>query len=125
MEKEAHLANLIAMAKADGVMHPMESLFIQGIAARMGIDNTAFARVSRSPELASKMVPSNDETRLRHFCELVVLSHVDFSASDDEKKLLEEIGERMHISKDKVVKLEKYLSENKLPKDYIELYESL
>lgn len=75
--------------------------------------------------MASKMVPSNDETRLRHFCELVVLSYVDFSASDDEKKLLEEIGERMHIPKEKVVKLEKYLSENKLPKDYIELYESL
>ncbi|HKK40430.1 MAG TPA: hypothetical protein VJ949_13500 [Cryomorphaceae bacterium] len=125
MEKEAHLANLIAMAKADGIMHPMESLFIQGIAARMGIDNTAFARVSRSPELASKMVPSNDETRLRHFCELVVLTHVDFSGSDDEKKLLEEIGERMHISKEKVVKLEKYLAENKLPKDYTELYNSL
>ncbi|MCZ4407606.1 hypothetical protein O3Q51_02210 [Cryomorphaceae bacterium 1068] len=125
MEKESHLANLITLAKADGIMHPMESLFIQGVAARMGIDNVAFTRIARSPEIASKMVPTNDETRVRHFCELIVLTQVDFMGSDEEKRLLEEIGERMHIPKEKVTKLEKYLSENKLPQDYTELYNNL
>lgn len=125
MEKEAHLANLVNLAKADGVMHPMESLFIQGIAGRMGIDNTAFQRVVRSPELASKMVPTNDETRLRHFCELVVLTQVDFNANNKEKEMLEEIGQRMGIPEDKVNKLEAYLAENKLPSDYTDLMNSL
>ena len=125
MEKEAHLANLIQIAKADGVMHPMESLFIQGLSARMGIDSIAFQRVASSPELASKMVPTDDETRIRHFCELIVLSQVDFNSSSEEKELLEEIGRRMHIPEEKVLKLEKYLSENKLPDDYTELIDKL
>lgn len=39
MEKEAHLANMVKLAKVDGMIHPMESLFIQSLASRMGIDH--------------------------------------------------------------------------------------
>jgi uncharacterized tellurite resistance protein B-like protein len=125
MEKQAHLANLINLAKADGIMHPMESLFIQGIAARMGINAMDFTRISKNPERASNTIPADDETRVRHFCELIVLTQVDFSSSDAEKELLQEIGKRMQIPEEKVIKLEKYLSENKLPSDYTDLLDSL
>jgi uncharacterized tellurite resistance protein B-like protein len=125
MEKQAHLANLIHLAKADGIIHPMESLFIQGIAGRMGINQMDFIRISKNPERASKRIPADEETRVRNFCELIVLTQVDFSSNDAEKELLQEIGKRMQIPEEKVVKLEKYLSENKLPTDYTDLLGSL
>jgi len=82
---KSNLANLILMPKADGVMHPMKSLFVQGLANQMKIDNVAFSRIAKSLELASKMVASDEETRVRHFCELIVLSQADFSSSKEEK----------------------------------------
>ncbi len=123
--KEAHLANLIKIAKADGVLHPMESIFIQGIAMRMGIPQTSFSRIAAMPDLAPTTVPEDDETKFRQFCELVILSQVDFMKSDDEKKLLYEIGVHMHIPSQKVDNLEKFLSQNRMPDDVSELMTSL
>ncbi len=125
MEKEAHLANLVKIAQADGQIHPMESMFIKGIAMRMGIDNTAFERIARSPQLASQMQPNDEETKLRNFCELVILSQVDFNKSEDERKLLHEMGNHLHIPSEKVDKLEEYLKKNKLSENVSKLMEEL
>jgi hypothetical protein len=55
-------------------------------------------------ERASKRIPTDDETRVRHFCELIVPTQVDLMGSP-EKKLLAEIAERMNISQEKVQKI--------------------
>jgi uncharacterized tellurite resistance protein B-like protein len=115
MEKEAHLANLIKIARADGEVHPMESLMIQGIAARMGINHQTFTKTSWYPDHASKAVPIDEETRYRHLCELIILTQVDLNKSNEEEKLLLEIAKRLHIPTEKVEKIRDFLSENKLP----------
>lgn len=123
--KEAHLANLMRMAKADGVLHPMESIFIQAIAVRMGISQTSFARIAAMPEMASSRITSNEEERLKQFCELIILSQVDVQKSEEEKKLLYEIGAQMHIPSQKVDNLEAFLEQNRLPEDISGLMEKL
>lgn len=123
--KEAHLANLIMMAKADGVLHPMESLFIQGVAMRMGISEGSFRRVAAMPEYASKDIPEDVDTRVRQFCDIIILTQIDLIDHEEEKKLLYEVGMRMKIPARKVDKLVAYLSENKMPDNVISLMEVL
>lgn len=123
--KEAHLANLIIMAKADGVLHPMESLFIQGVAVRMGIPQGTFSRIASMPDLASKKIPKDVEIRIRQFCEIIILTQVDFQQHEEEKKLLYDIGTRMKIPVPKVDKLVEYLSKNKMPDHVISMMELL
>jgi uncharacterized tellurite resistance protein B-like protein len=121
--KEAHLANLINMAKADGVLHPIESLFIQGIAMKMGIAQGSFSRIAAMPDLASKKMSEDAETRIRQFCEIIILTQIDLMQHDEERKLLYEIGMRMKIPARKVDSLVEYLSKHKLPDNVISLME--
>ena len=99
--------------------------FIQGIAVRMGIPQTSFSRIAAMPELAPTTVPVDEELKLKQFCELVILSQVDFQKSDDEKKLLYEMGAHMNIPSQKIDNLERFLSLNKLPNDVSELMATL
>ncbi len=125
MEKEAHLANMVKLAKVDGVIHPMESLFIQSLANRMDIDHDRLKTIIDDPDKISKVVPADMESRYRQFCELVILTQVDRIKNKDEKKLLKEMAEHLQIPAEKIKKLKAFLRENKMPMNAVSLLESL
>ncbi len=121
MDKETHIANLISLAKMDGVLHAHELIFIQGLALRMGVDGQGFQRIVKYPELVPQRLPENEKDRLQQLSELIVLLHIDFNADSEELRFVQKVGEKFGYTATQVDALVKYLQHNTLPTDQDEL----
>jgi uncharacterized membrane protein YebE (DUF533 family) len=117
MDKETHVANLIALAKADGVLHAHELIFIQGLALRMGVDGQSFQRIVKYPDVVPQRIPDNENDRLRQLGELIALMHIDFNADKEELSFVERIGVRLGFKSAEVDQLAEFLQSNMLPAD--------
>ncbi len=117
MDKETHVANLIALAKADGVLHAHELIFIQGIALRMGVDGQAFQRIVKYPDIVPQRIPESESDRIRQLGEMLALMHIDFNADKEELAFVERVGVRLGFTNTQVHKLVEFLQSNMLPSD--------
>lgn len=117
MEKETHIANMINLAKIDGILHPHESMFIQSLALRMGINPIVFQRIVERPENTPTRIPTSERERFRQICELIVLATIDQNGDQQELEFIKSHAVKMGIPDYKVNKLFDYLKTNTIPKD--------
>ena len=117
MEKETHIANMINLAKLDGVLHQHEAMFIQSLALRMGINPIVFQRIVERPESTPKRIPTSEKERFQQICELIVLATIDQNGDKNELEFIKQHAVKMGIPDFKVNKLFEYLKTNTLPED--------
>jgi hypothetical protein len=121
MEKESHIASLLAMARADGMVHAHEIVLIQSIAIRMGLESGAFERMVKYPEQLVYRMPAGRGEKLAQLAELIVLMHIDLQTDTRELAFLEKTGAHMGFSAQEVGKLVAYLQHHDLPADTTQL----
>lgn len=117
MEKETHIANLIHLARIDGVLHPHEAIFIQSLALRMGINPIVFQRIVERPENTPSRIPKSERERFQQVCELVVLATIDQANDEKELDFIQQHAKKLGISDLKVNKLFEYLKTHSMPSD--------
>ena len=117
MEKETHIANMIKLAKLDGVLHPHEAMFIQSLALRMGINPIVFQRIVERPENTPARIPTSEKERFQQICELIILATIDQNGDEEELAFIKQHAVKMGIPDYKVNKLFDYLKTHTIPKD--------
>lgn len=117
MEKETHIANMISLAKIDGVLHPHEAMFIQSLALRMGINPFVFQRIIERSENTPTHISICDKERFQQVCELIILATIDQDGNEEEFEYIKQYAEKMGIPKYKVSMLFDYLVTHSVPKD--------
>ena len=117
MEKATHVANLIALSKADGEVHPHELIFIQSLALRMGVDGAEFQRIVKYPDLVPERISASADERLRQLSELIILAHIDLEKDTKELEMIKKMGQKLSFTDVQIDKLTNYLDAHPMPRD--------
>lgn len=117
MEKATHIANLIALSKVDGDVHPHELIFIQSLALRMGVDGAAFQRIAKYPDLVPERISGSEDERLGQLSELIILAHIDLEKDTKELELIKKMGLKLSFTDAQIDRLVAYLDAHPMPRD--------
>lgn len=99
-EKLALLAEMIALAKLDNVLHPVEYDFIWQIAQNWKIREDHFLDLFKNPP--QYVVHPSQVKRLEHFYAMALLSHCDREQHPEEFVFLKNVGLKLGLSPDLV-----------------------
>ncbi|MFZ6011890.1 MAG: hypothetical protein ACOYXT_16230 [Bacteroidota bacterium] len=75
--KKNHIKNLLALAKADGHMHPKEEKLLYKIGARYGLKDRQVKTLLESDEKFEIIVPDNHNDKMNLLYDLVLMVYAD------------------------------------------------
>jgi uncharacterized tellurite resistance protein B-like protein len=75
--KKNHIKNLLALAKADGHMHPKEELLLYKIAKRYGLKDRQVKELIDRDEKFEIIVPDNHNDKMNLLYDLVLMVYAD------------------------------------------------
>jgi uncharacterized tellurite resistance protein B-like protein len=94
--KKNHLRNLIALAKADGHLHPDEEKMIYKIGDKYGLKDRQIASLLRSKKKFESQVPSSHDSKMDQLYDVVMMVYADGVVEDSEitfcKELVHQFG---------------------------------
>ncbi len=105
METNKHriIADMIAFAKADDLIHDREREFILTIANRMGINEQEVSEIFEQPHQPA--VLTTELERVTHFHRLLVLMYVDEDIDQAEVDALRNYGLRLGIRAEAITQI--------------------
>jgi len=97
--KKNHIKNLLALAKADGVMHPKEEALLFKIGKRYGLKDRQVKLLMETKEKYEMTVPDNHNDRMNLLYDLILMVYADDVIDKHEVDFCEEAVQRFGMKK--------------------------
>jgi uncharacterized membrane protein YebE (DUF533 family) len=97
--KKNHIKNLLALAKADGVMHPKEEALLFKIGKRYGLKDRQVKLLVDTKEKFEMNVPDNHNDRMNLLYDLILMVYADDVIDKHEVDFCEEAVKRFGMKK--------------------------
>lgn len=97
--KKGHIKSLLALAKADGHMHPAEQKLLFKIGKKYGLKKRQVQQLIDSDEKFEVSVPDNHHDRMNLLYDLVLMVHADSVVDPNEITFCEEVVARFGMKK--------------------------
>lgn len=98
--KKSHLKNLIALAKADGNLHPDEEKMIYKIGDKYGLKDRQIASLLRSEKKLELHVPDTHEEKMDQLYDIVMMVYADGVVEESEIDFCEDVVDKFGFKKD-------------------------
>jgi uncharacterized membrane protein YebE (DUF533 family) len=100
--KKNHIKNLLALAKADGHMHPKEETLLYKIAKRYGLKDRQVKALVDAAEKYEVNVPDNHNDKMNLLYDLVLMVYADDVVDKHEVQFCEQVVKSFGMKKDLV-----------------------
>lgn len=100
--KKNHIKNLLALAKADGHMHPKEEVLLYKIAKRYGLKDRQVKTLVDAAEKYEVNVPDNHNDKMNLLYDLVLMVYADDVVDKHEVQFCEQVVKSFGMKKDLV-----------------------
>lgn len=100
--KKNHIKNLLALAKADGHMHPKEEALLYKIAKRYGLKDRQVRELSETEEKFEVNVPDNHNDKMNLLYDLILMVYADEVVDQHEIEFCEDAVTRFGMKKELV-----------------------
>ncbi len=100
--KKNHIKNLLALAKADGHMHPKEEALLYKIAKRYGLKDRQVKMLVDAAEKYEVNVPDNHNDKMNLLYDLVLMVYADDVVDKHEIQFCEQVVKSFGMKKDLV-----------------------
>lgn len=100
--KKNHIKNLLALAKADGHMHPKEEALLYKIAKRYGLKDRQVKTLVDASEKYEVNVPDNHNDKMNLLYDLVLMVYADDVVDKHEIQFCEQVVKSFGMKKDLV-----------------------
>ena len=111
-DKKGHIAALIKLAKADGVISQYESNLIKMIAIRMGISSNDFNEIVINIDSINSLPPSKPEEKEVYLYNVFMLMKIDLKTDPEEQSICEELGLRLGFGVDEIKRAGEFMTAN-------------
>ena len=111
-DKKGHVAALIKLGKADGVITQHEVDLIKIIAIRLGISSNDFNEIVINVESINPMAPSTRNEKELYLYNLFLLMKIDLKTDDEEQNICEELGLRLGFGVEEIRKAGEFMTAN-------------
>lgn len=88
--KKNHIRNLLALAKADGSIHPKEETLLFKIGRRYGLKDRQIKNIIESNEEHILNIPDNHNDKMNLVYDLLLMMHADDKVANNEIKFFED-----------------------------------
>ena len=92
IQNRGHLANIVKIARSNGKINRDEIRLIKKVKKELNINDLAYRRIIRKPELYPMNPPSNYDERIERLYALVKMLLIDEGSYELSKKLLEKLA---------------------------------
>lgn len=110
-DRKGHVAGLIKLAKADGIVTESEAQLIRIIAIRMGLSSSEFNEIIINIEHINSIPPTSREEKEQYLYDIFQLMKVDLRTDEEEQQICEQLGLRLGFGVSEVKKAGIYMSE--------------
>jgi len=100
--KKNHIKNLLALAKADGNVHPKEELLLFKIGKRYGLKERQIKELIASDEKHTIIVPDNHNDKMNLIYDLLLMIHADQRVVKNELEFFENAVKKFGMKKEMV-----------------------
>ena len=100
--KKNHIKNLLALAKADGNMHPKEEALLYKIAKHYGLKDRQVRELSEMDEKFEVNVPDNHNDKMNLLYDLILMVYADEVVDQQEIEFCEDAVMRFGMKKELV-----------------------
>jgi uncharacterized membrane protein YebE (DUF533 family) len=100
--KKNHIKNLLALAKADGHMHPKEEALLYKLGARYGLKDRQVKQLIDNDEKYSVNVPDNHNDKMNLLYDLILMVYADDVIDKHEVKFCEDAVKQFGMKKELV-----------------------
>ena len=108
--KRTHVAGLIKLAKADGVVKESEVGLIKLIAIRMGLSSSEFNDIVTSIDQIEFNAPESLDEKKQFLYDVFQLMKVDLSTDDSEQEICQQLGLSLGFEESTVMKASRHMS---------------
>jgi uncharacterized membrane protein YebE (DUF533 family) len=98
--KKNHIKNLLALAKADGHVHPKEEKLLYKIAKRYGLKDRQVKELVDSPERYKINVPDNHHDKMNLLYDLLLMIYADDVIDKHEIEFFEDAVKKFGMKKE-------------------------
>jgi uncharacterized membrane protein YebE (DUF533 family) len=100
--KKNHIKNLLALANADGHMHPKEEALLYKIAKRYGLKDRQVKALAETKEKFEINVPDNHNDKMNLLYDLVLMVYADEVVDKHEVEFCEQVVKSFGMKKELV-----------------------
>lgn len=100
--KKNHLRNLLALARADGNLHPKEEQLLYRIGNRYGLKDRQIRKLVESDEKHTVDIPDNHNDRMNLMYDLLLMIHADDRVVKNEIRFFEDAVKKFGMKKEMV-----------------------
>lgn len=100
--KKNHIRNLLALAQADGVMHPKEEKLLFKIGKRYGLKDRQIKSIIDSTEAHVVDIPDNHNDKMNLIYDLLLMIHADEKVMRHEVAFFEDAVNKFGMKKEMV-----------------------
>ena len=100
--KKNHIRNLLALARADGTMHPKEEKLLFRIGRRYGLKDRQIKAIVESGEEHTVNIPDNHNDRMNLIYDLLLMMHADEKVVTNEVKFFEDAVRKLGMKREMV-----------------------
>lgn len=100
--KKNHIKNLLALAKADGQMHPKEEALLFKIGRNYGLKDRQIKSLIESDEKYIVVVPDNHNDKMNLIYDLLLMIHADDRVEKNEVRFFEDAVKKFGMKKEMV-----------------------
>jgi len=97
--KKNHIKNLLALAKADGVLHPKEEALLFKIAHKYGLKDRQVKQLLETEEKFTMNVPDNHNDKMNLLYDLVLMVYADEVVDKHEIEFCEDAVQQFGMKK--------------------------
>lgn len=100
--KKNHIRNLLALASADGNIHPKEEQLLFKIGRRYGLKDRQIRSIMESDEQHEVNIPDNHNDKMNLIYDLLLMIHADEQIVKNEVKFVEAAVKKFGMKEDMV-----------------------
>jgi uncharacterized tellurite resistance protein B-like protein len=100
--KKNHIRNLLALARADGNMHPKEEKLLFKIGRRYGLKDRQIKSIIDSAEEHTVIIPDNHNDKMNLIYDLLLMIHADEKVVKNEVEFFEDAVKKFGLKKEMV-----------------------
>lgn len=115
--KKNHIRNLLALARADGQMHPKEEELLYRIGRRYGLKDRQIRAIVESETPHTLTVPENHDDKMNLIYDLLLMLHADDHVAAHEISFVEDAVGKFGMKKEMVPWLLDFFGKNGIPPD--------
>ncbi len=100
--KKNHLRNLLALARADGNLHPDEVAFLFKVGRNHGLKDRHIQSIIDEPSAQRVPIPESHDGRMNLLYDLLLMIHADSEVAPGEVAFLEDIVTKLGMKREVV-----------------------